>query len=54
VISTGLMSEMLMKANANKVKMGMNNVEFRRGQIEVRPVQDNSIAVIMINCVINR
>ena len=45
--------EMLMKANANKVKMGVNNVEFRRGQIEALPVQDNSIDVIMSNCVIN-
>jgi SAM-dependent methyltransferase len=33
--------------------MGVNNVEFRRGQIEALPVQDNSIDVIMSNCVID-
>lgn len=53
VIGVDMTPEMLMKANSNKVKMGVNNVEFRRGQIEALPVQDNSIDVIMSNCVIN-
>jgi arsenite methyltransferase len=53
VIGVDMTPEMLMKANANRVKMGVNNVEFRRGQIEALPVQDNSIDVIMSNCVIN-
>jgi arsenite methyltransferase len=53
VIGVDMTPEMLMKANANKVKMGVNNVKFRRGQIEALPVQDNSIDVIMSNCVIN-
>lgn len=53
VIGVDMTPEMLMKANTNKVKMGVNNVEFRRGQIEALPVQDNSIDVIMSNCVIN-
>ncbi|MEP7291361.1 MAG: arsenite methyltransferase [Chloroflexota bacterium] len=53
VIGVDMTPEMLMKANANKVKMGVNNVEFRRGQIEALPVQDNSIDIIMSNCVIN-
>src|SRR5664279_5027186 len=53
VIGVDMTPEMLMKANANKVKMGVNNVEFRRGQIEALPVQDNSVDVIMSNCVIN-
>jgi len=53
VIGVDMTPEMLMKANANKVKMGVDNVEFRRGQIEALPVQDNSIDVIMSNCVIN-
>ena len=53
VIGVDMTPQMLMKANANKVKMGVNNVEFRRGQIEALPVQDNSIDVIMSNCVIN-
>jgi len=53
VIGVDMTPEMLMKANANKVKMGVNNVEFRRGQIEALPVTDNSIDVILSNCVIN-
>lgn len=53
VIGVDMTPEMLMKANANKVKMGVSNVEFRRGQIEALPVTDNSIDVIMSNCVIN-
>jgi ubiquinone/menaquinone biosynthesis C-methylase UbiE len=53
VIGVDMTPEMLAKANANKVRMGVNNVEFRRGQIEALPVQDNSIDVIMSNCVIN-
>jgi arsenite methyltransferase len=44
---------MLAMAIANKVKMGVENVEFRKGQIEALPVVDNSIDVIMSNCVIN-
>lgn len=53
VIGVDMTPEMLMKANGNKVKMGVHNVEFRRGQIEALPVTDNSIDVIMSNCVIN-
>jgi arsenite methyltransferase len=53
VIGVDMTPEMLMKANANKVKMGANNAEFRRGQIEALPMQDNSIDVIMCNCIIN-
>jgi len=53
VIGVDMTPQMLMKANANKVKMGVNNIEFRRGQIEALSVQDNSIDVIMSNCVIN-
>ena len=53
VIGVDMTPEMLMKANENKIKMGVNNVEFRRGQIEALPVQDNSIDIIMSNCVIN-
>jgi arsenite methyltransferase len=53
VIGVDMTPEMLAKANANKVKMGVNNVEFRKGQIEGLPVTDSSIDVIMSNCVIN-
>jgi arsenite methyltransferase len=53
VIGVDMTPEMLAKANANKAKMGISNVEFRQGQIEDLPVADNSIDVIMSNCVIN-
>jgi arsenite methyltransferase len=53
VIGVDMTPAMLMRANENKVKMGVHNVEFRRGQIEALPVTDNSIDVVMSNCVIN-
>jgi arsenite methyltransferase len=53
VIGVDMTPDMLMKANSNKIKMGMHNVEFRRGQIEALPVTDNSIDIVMSNCVIN-
>jgi ubiquinone/menaquinone biosynthesis C-methylase UbiE len=53
VIGVDMTPAMLEKANASKIKMGVKNVEFRRGQIENLPVVDNSIDVIMSNCVIN-
>jgi arsenite methyltransferase len=45
--------EMLALANANKAKAGMTNVEFLKGEIEHIPLPDNSIDVIISNCVIN-
>ena len=53
VIGVDMTPEMIAKANANKAKMGVRNVEFRQGQIEALPVEDSSIDVIMSNCVIN-
>src|SRR5512142_3350417 len=53
VIGVDMTPDMLAKANANKAKMGVTNVEFRKGQIEALPVEDNSVDVIMSNCVIN-
>jgi arsenite methyltransferase len=53
VIGVDMTPDMLAKANANKVKMGVENVEFRKGYIEDLPVKDNTIDVIMSNCVIN-
>src|SRR3954453_17446976 len=45
--------EMLALANENKRKAGVENVEFLKGQIESIPLPDNSIDVIISNCVIN-
>lgn len=53
VIGVDMTEAMLAKANANKARMGAENVEFRRGQIEALPVEDASVDVILSNCVIN-
>jgi len=45
--------EMLALANENKRKAGTENVEFLRGEIEHIPLPDNSVDVIISNCVIN-
>jgi arsenite methyltransferase len=45
--------EMLALANANKRKSGVENVEFLKGEIESIPLPDNSVDVIISNCVIN-
>jgi arsenite methyltransferase len=45
--------EMLAKARANAAKAGTSNVEFRLGEIEALPIADQSIDVIISNCVIN-
>lgn len=45
--------EMLTLANENKRKAGAENVEFLRGEIEHIPLPDNSVDVIISNCVIN-
>jgi arsenite methyltransferase len=45
--------EMLALANENKRKAGVDNVEFLRGEIEQIPLPDNSVDVIISNCVIN-
>jgi ubiquinone/menaquinone biosynthesis C-methylase UbiE len=45
--------EMLVLANENKRKAGAGNVEFLKGEIENIPLPDNSVDVIISNCVIN-
>ena len=45
--------QMIDKARANNVKYSYRNVEFRLGDIEELPVEDNSVDVIISNCVIN-
>jgi arsenite methyltransferase len=53
VIGVDMTEEMIARANANKAKAGFNNVQFRLGQIEQLPVENNSVDVIISNCVIN-
>src|ERR1700677_3495974 len=45
--------EMLALANANKKKAGVDNVEFLKGEIEHIPLPDDSVDVVISNCVIN-
>jgi arsenite methyltransferase len=53
VIGIDMTAEMIEKATANAGKGGYSNVEFRLGEIEKLPVEDNSVDVIISNCVIN-
>jgi len=53
VIGVDMTPEMLSKARENAVRMEAANVEFRLGEIEHLPVADNSVDVIISNCVIN-
>jgi arsenite methyltransferase len=45
--------EMLALARANQKKAGVENVEFLKGEIESIPLPDNSVDVVISNCVIN-
>jgi len=53
VIGVDMTPEMIEKARANAKKGNYTNVEFRLGEIEKLPVEDNSVDVIISNCVIN-
>ena len=53
VIGLDMTPEMVSLARENAKNMGINNVEFRLGEMEHMPVEDNSIDVIISNCVIN-
>src|SRR5271169_3817535 len=45
--------EMLALARENQKKAGVTNVEFLKGEIENIPLPDNSVDVVISNCVIN-
>lgn len=53
VIGVDMTPEMIAKAQANALKVGATNVEFRQGQIEAIPVADAEVDVVISNCVIN-
>jgi SAM-dependent methyltransferase len=53
VIGVDMTPEMVSKARENTAKAGFKNIEFRLGEIEHLPVADNSVDVIISNCVIN-
>jgi ubiquinone/menaquinone biosynthesis C-methylase UbiE len=53
VIGVDMTDAMLEKARANARKAGLANVEFRKGEIECLPVEDDSVDVVISNCVLN-
>ena len=53
VIGVDMTREMIAKARDNKKKNGYKNVDFRLGEIENLPVANDSVDVIISNCVIN-
>jgi ubiquinone/menaquinone biosynthesis C-methylase UbiE len=54
VIGIDMTENMLKKARENAEKHGYKNIEFRQGDIEQRiPVEDNSVDLVISNCVIN-
>jgi len=53
VIGIDMTPEMIAKAKENAIKGKYTNVEFRLGEIENLPIEDDSIDVLISNCVIN-
>ncbi|MCS7035390.1 MAG: arsenite methyltransferase [Saprospiraceae bacterium] len=53
VIGVDFTPAMIRKARENAEKLGYNNVEFREGDIEDLPISDNSVDVVISNCVLN-
>ncbi len=53
IIGVDMTPEMIERARMNKEKVDAENVEFRLGEIEHLPVKDNSVNLIISNCVIN-
>ena len=53
VIGIDMTEAMIEKANRNNAKLGYKNVEFRFGDIESMPLEDNLADVIVSNCVLN-
>lgn len=53
VIGVDFTEAMIEKANENKQKLNIKNVEFVLGEIENLPIQDETINVVISNCVMN-
>jgi arsenite methyltransferase len=53
VIGLDMSPEMLQLARSNAAKVGATNVEFRQGDLESIPLGDESVDVIISNCVVN-
>ena len=53
VIGIDFTPEMIAKAEKNKNKLGYKNVDFRLGEIEAIPLENNTANVVVSNCVLN-
>jgi arsenite methyltransferase len=53
VIGLDMTEAMVEQARANKKKLGVENVEFVLGEIESMPIRENSVDVVISNCVLN-
>jgi ubiquinone/menaquinone biosynthesis C-methylase UbiE len=53
VIGVDMTPAMIERARGNQARLGLENVEFRLGEIEHLPVADGTVDVILSNCVIN-
>jgi ubiquinone/menaquinone biosynthesis C-methylase UbiE len=53
VIGVDMTPEMLARARSNAERLGLPHVEFREGYLEALPVDDDSVDVVISNCVIN-
>ncbi|MGQ9667062.1 MAG: arsenite methyltransferase [Anaerolineae bacterium] len=53
VIGVDMTPDMIKLARRNAIAGGFRNVQFRLGEIEALPVADNSVDVVLSNCVIN-
>ena len=53
VVGVDFTQDMIDKANENAAKLGLDNVNFKHGDIEALPLDDSTVDVIISNCVIN-
>jgi SAM-dependent methyltransferase len=53
VIGVDMTPEMIVRARTNAARGKIGNVEFREGRIEALPLEDESVDVVISNCVIN-
>jgi ubiquinone/menaquinone biosynthesis C-methylase UbiE len=53
VVGIDMTPEMIERANLNKAKLGYENVEFKLGDIENLPLEDEMSNVVVSNCVLN-
>ena len=52
-IGVDMTDEMVKRARANRAKLGIQNAEFRRGEIENLPIETGTVDRVISNCVIN-